>query len=75
MIKISDIFYNGYLYQYWKLTDNRLDWMDIENAFCVPFSAKEKQGSTTNPILAHAWAVWAKVHQMHRMSHYMQPHA
>lgn len=28
------------LAKYWKLTDNRFDWMDIEK-LCSPFSVKE----------------------------------
>ncbi len=66
------------LAKYWKPTENRLDWMDIENELCSPFSPKEKlsqRNDTTNPILVHSKEIWAKVHQMYRLSHYVQPYA
>lgn len=30
------------LAKYWKRTDNKPDWMEIENELCLPFSPKEK---------------------------------
>lgn len=59
------------LAKYWKLTDNTLDWMDVENQLCSPFSAKEKLSQcsdTTNPVLIHSRETRAKVHRMHKVS-------
>lgn len=66
------------LAKYWKLTDNRLDWMDIENEWCSPFSVKEilsQRSDIQSPVLVHSREVWAKVHQMYKVSHYVQPYA
>lgn len=66
------------LARHWKLTENRLDCIDIENELCFPFSAKERlsqQSDTTNPILIHSRQVWAKLHQMCKVSLYVQPYA
>lgn len=66
------------LTKYWTLTDNRLDWMDIENELCSEFSPKEKLShwkNTTNPILAHSEGAWVKILKMFRMFQYIQQYA
>lgn len=50
------------LAKYWKTTDSKLDWMEIEKEFCSLFSPKEQlsqRSNTTNPILVHSREVWA----------------
>ena len=63
---------------YWKMTDNKPDWMEIENELCLPFSPKEQLSQkswTTNPILVHCKEVWAKVHKMYKLLQYVQIYA
>lgn len=66
------------LAKYWKPTDIRLDWIDIENELCSPFSTKEilsQHSDIKNPVIVNSREVWAKIHQMYRVSHYVQPYA
>ncbi len=45
------------LAKYWKLKDNMLDWIDIENKLCLSFSPNDKlfqRSNTTNPIFTHS---------------------
>ena len=52
--------------------------MDIEKELCLPFSIKEilsQRSDIKNPVLVHSREVWAKVHQMYKVSHYVQPYA
>lgn len=66
------------LVKYWKTTDNKPDWVEIENELCLPFSPKEQLSQwskTTNPILVHSKEVWPKVHKMYKLVQYVQIYA
>lgn len=66
------------LSKHWKPTDNSLDWIDIENEMCSPFSVKEilsQRSDIKSPVLVHSRDVWAKAHKMYKISHHVQPYA
>lgn len=48
----------------WKLTDNRPDWMDIENELCSPFGVKEilsQRSDIKSPVLVHYVQLYASL--------------
>lgn len=60
------------LAKYWKLTNNRFDWMDIENELCSPFSVKKMLSQRSNiksPVLVHSREIWARAHKIYTVSH------
>ena len=68
--------------KHWSGTESGLEWAAIEKALAEPFQPITviSQQSTDkerdkNPIIKHSREVWAKVHKIHKVSHYKQQYA
>lgn len=67
---------------HWRGMGFGLVWANIEKNLAAPFQpihilsqCLRSKGKDINPVIRHSQEVWAKVHKMHKISHYKQPYA
>lgn len=83
LLPIEEIYFMIFSHISWANLHRRLkrpavDIVNVTAVFDKPavlyllFFCKEKSGNITNPILIHSGEVWTKIHQMSKLSHYIQ---
>lgn len=67
---------------HWRGTGAELVWVDMETNLASPFhpmhvlsQCLKNKDKDTNPVIKHSQEVWAKVHKLHKISHYKQMYA
>lgn len=68
--------------KHWSGTVSDLGWVTIEQALATPFHpiqvlAQQVTGlvEDRNPVIQHSRGVWAKIHKLHKLSHYKQQYS